>query len=313
MHRPVLLEEVMDWMQVREGGHYVDATLGGGGHAEALLERSGARGRLLGLDADPEAVARCRERLARFGDRAVVVHARFSGMVAPARAHGLGEVDGILLDLGVSSFQLDEPGRGFSFRAEGPLDMRMNPQDAVPARELVRTLGEAELARLLRELGGEPEARRVARRIVRERERAPIDTTTRLAAVVAAAKGGRRGGRHPATRTFQALRIAVNRELEELDEGLEAALALLRPGGRLAVIAFHSLEDRRVKQCFRAHAGRWVSLAEGGRRREGAAPPVRRLTRKPVEPGDAERAENPRSRSARLRVAERREQEEQAA
>ncbi len=306
MHRPVMLREVLEWTAVRPGGRYIDATLGGGGHAEAILEASAPDGRLLGLDADPDAIARCRGRLERFGGRFDAAHSRFGRLADVAVERGFGGADGVLMDLGVSSFQLDEPARGFSFRADGPLDMRMNPAEPVTAADLVNTLPEAELADLLWRFGEEPAARRIARRIVDRRSAAPFRGTADLADVVAAAAGRRPGGRiHPATKTFQALRIAVNRELGELDDGLRGALDALCEGGRMAVIAFHSLEDRAVKHFFRAHEPRSEGLPEGGVRWVGERPPVRVLTRKPVEPDDAETAENPRARSARLRAAER--------
>ncbi|OQW97159.1 MAG: 16S rRNA (cytosine(1402)-N(4))-methyltransferase [Verrucomicrobia bacterium A1] len=305
MHRSVMLRQVLEWTAVRPGGRYIDATLGGGGHAEAILEASAPDGRLLGIDADPDAIARCRGRLARFGGRFDAAHARFGRLADIAGERGFGGADGVLMDLGVSSFQIDEPERGFSFRADGPLDMRMNPAEPLTAADLVNTLPEADLADLIRRHGEEPAARRIARRIVARRQTVPFRGTADLAAVIAAA-AGRPGGRiHPATRTFQALRIAVNRELDELDDGLRGALDALRAGGRMTVISFHSLEDRTVKHFFRAHQPRSEALAEGGERWVNEAPPVRVLTRKPVEPDEAETAENPRARSARLRAAER--------
>jgi 16S rRNA (cytosine1402-N4)-methyltransferase len=300
-----MLREAVEWMRVREGGAYVDATLGGGGHAEALLEGAGPRGRLLGLDADPEAIDRCRRRLDRFGGRFTGQCRRFSELEPAAREAGFDAVDGVLMDLGVSSWQLDEPRRGFSFQSDGPLDMRMDPRGGTTAADLVNGLPERELADLIHRWGEDPAARRIARRIVREREAAPILTTGRLAEVVAAACGGRRGPRHPATRTFQALRMAVNREAEELDRGLGAAARLLRPAGRLVVISFHRLEDGAVKRFVRAHEGRRESLPEGGERLVREDPPLRALTRRPVEPSADEVQDNARARSARLRAAER--------
>lgn len=289
MHRPVLTREVVDRLGVRPGGRYLDATLGGGGHAEAILEASAPDGRLLGVDADPAAVARTRERLARFGARADCLHDRFSNLGARARERGFAPADGAVMDLGVSSFQLDDPERGFSFRADGPLDMRMDPGAGPTAADLVNTLPEAELADVLWRWGEERRSRRIARALCTRRARAPFTRTADLAEVIAAAAGGRRGPRHPATRSFQALRIAVNAEPEELEAGLESAWNSLGAGGRLAVIAFHSLEDRVVKQFFKARA------------ETGAA---RLETRKPVRPSEDEVRENPRARSARLRVAE---------
>ncbi|MDZ4197742.1 MAG: 16S rRNA (cytosine(1402)-N(4))-methyltransferase RsmH [Kiritimatiellia bacterium] len=305
LHVPVLLEEAIEGLAPEPGGKLIDATLGGGGHAEAILERIGPDGRLLGLDADPEAIRRCRERLARFGDRLQAVQARFSTMTVVAAGNHFGPVDGVLMDLGVSSYQVDEPGRGFSFRMDGPLDMRMNPADPISAAELVATISERDLADLLYRLGEEPAARRIARRIVAVRTATPLRTTSALAETVVAAGARSRPGIHPATRTFQALRMAVNRELEELESGLDQALGLLRPGGRLAVISFHSLEDRLVKLWIRDHVGRRESLPGGGERVTRRDPPVRALTRKPLRPGVDECERNPRARSARLRVAER--------
>lgn len=305
MHRPVMLRETVARMGVRAGGSYVDATLGGVGHARALLEASGPDGRLLGLDADPAAVARAAGLLADYGARAVVRHARFSALGRVAAEAGFGAVDGVLLDLGVSSFQIDEAARGFSFQREGPLDMRMNPEEPVTAADLVNGLPEGELADLFRRLGEERAAVRIARRIARRRAARPFRTTTDLAGVVAAAAGGRRGRVHPATRVFQALRMAVNREREELEAGLEAAVRLLAPGGRLAVIAFHSLEDRAVKRRFARHVGREESLQAGGSRLVFEPPRMARVTRGAERPSAAECADNPRARSARLRVAER--------
>ena len=290
MHEPVLLREVVERLAARPGGRYIDATLGGGGHAEALLDAGGPDARLLGLDADPEAMARCRRRLERFGDRAVCVQAKFSMLAPVAGEHGFRPADGVLMDVGVSSFQLDDPARGFSFRADGPLDMRMDPGAGPTAADLVNGLPESELADIFWRYGDEHRSRRVARAICERRARAPFLRTTDLAEAVARALGGRRGRTHPATRVFQALRIAVNRELEELSAGLSGAWSVLRPGGRLAVIAFHSLEDRAVKRF----------MAERIRAGEGRA-----IERKPLRPGEEERSRNPRARSARLRVAER--------
>lgn len=306
MHEPVLLGETVTLLNLSAARRAVDATLGGGGHAEAILRALPPDGQLLGLDADPEAVARARERLAAYGDRFQARHARFSRLAEALAAAGWDAVDAVLFDLGVSSFQLEDPRRGFSFQEDGPLDMRMNPDEPLTAAELVNRLSERELESLLRAYGEEPRARRIARAIVERRASAPFTRTLELAACVEAAVGGRRGARlHPATRTFQALRMAVNREPEELAAGLEAGLAALRRGGRMAVISFHSLEDRAVKQFARAHEGRWESLPEGGARWRGATPAVRAVTRRAVRPTEDECRRNPRARSARLRVVER--------
>ncbi len=300
-HRPVLLREVIEYLGVREGGLYIDGTIGGGGHAQVILERSAPDGRVLGLDRDPAALAYARRRLAPFGARVRLRHASYARMREIALEEGFVSVDGILLDLGYSSLQIDDAERGFAFRLEGPLDMRFDPTEGGPtAAELVNSLSEAALASLIRRYGEERRSRAIARAIVAAR---PIRTTTQLAQVIAAAIP-RRGRLHPATRTFQALRIAVNRELEILEAALPVALELLRPGGRLAVITFHSLEDRIVKRTFR----RWAKGCE--------CPPevpicpceeeprARLVTRKPVVPSVEEVEANPRSRSAKLRVVE---------
>ena len=279
-------------MQPHAGGRYIDGTLGGGGHAAAVLERSSPDGELLGIDADPAALAAAAERLQRFGDRVRLAHGNFGTLGAIAAQAGWERVDGILLDLGVSSYQLDTAERGFSFQADGPLDMRLDPTKGETAADLVNQAPETELADLIFQYGEERASRRIARFLVEARRRQPITTTAQLAAIVARALGGRHGKIHPATRTFQALRIAVNGELDNLERGLEQAVELLQPGGRLAVIAFHSLEDRIVKHFFRA---------------EAHAEPARLaiLTKKPIEADEAEARSNPRSRSAKLRIAER--------
>jgi 16S rRNA (cytosine1402-N4)-methyltransferase len=274
-HEPVMVDEVLRFLGGRST--VVDLTLGAGGHAEALLT-SGV-GRLIGVDRDPEAVAIATGRLARFGERFLAVRARFSQVPVENR------VDGVLYDLGVSSMQLERAERGFSFRAAGPLDMRMDP-DEPSAMELVNAAPEEELARVIYEYGEERRSRRVAAAIVRARRRAPIETTEELAGIVVGAVGGRRGGPHPARRTFQALRIAVNRELEELAASLPRAVGVLAPGGRVVVIAYHSLEDRIVKRFFAGDERLTV------------------LTKKPLVPTADEAARNPRSRSAKLRAAE---------
>ncbi len=293
-HVSVLPDEVLEGLAPRAGGLYIDGTLGGGGHAGLILEACGPDGRLLGLDADPAALAAASARLAPFGDRFVARRANFRTMQAVAEAAGFGEVDGILLDLGVSSHQLDTAERGFSFQAEAPLDMRLDPDGPVTAADLVNDTPEGELADIIYRYGEDHASRRIARFIVDARRKQPITTTTELAEIVLRALGGRRGKIHPATKTFQALRIAANGELDSLDAVLPQAVQLLKPGGRLAVISFHSLEDRIVKYFLRAEAGQG-----GGERR------LRILTKKPQTATDAELQENPRSRSAKLRVAER--------
>jgi 16S rRNA (cytosine1402-N4)-methyltransferase len=276
LHAPVLVDAVTGFLGGR--GTVVDMTLGAGGHAEALLA-SGV-GRIIGVDRDPEALALARERLAPYGERLQFVPSTF------AEAEIEGPVDGVLYDLGVSSMQLDRAERGFGYRQDGPLDMRMGG-DGPSAADLVNGSSEEELANIIFEFGGEHRSRRIARAIVRARERAPITTTDALARVVAGALGRRPGGPHPARRTFQALRIAVNRELEELAASLPQAVGLLAPGGRVVTLAYHSLEDRIVKRTFLEDAR------------------LLRLTKKPIMPDEAEIAANPRARSARLRAAER--------
>ncbi|MBN1557596.1 MAG: 16S rRNA (cytosine(1402)-N(4))-methyltransferase RsmH [Lentisphaerae bacterium] len=305
MHEPVMATEVLEQLNVKPGGVYVDGTVGSGGHARAMAERAGAAGLVIGLDVDTEALERARARLREAPARTALRHGSYAEMDEAVQACGVEAVDGVLLDLGVSSEQLDEARRGFTFQADGPLDMRMDPSAGPTAAAWLRDVDEAELCRVLRGFGEERAARRIARRIVRARAEAPVDTTLRLAGLVRAARGGRRGRTHPATQTFQAIRMAVNRELEHLEAGLEAGLRVLKPGGRMAVISFHSVEDRAVKRCFAAHAGRWESLAQGGRVWRGETPAVHRVTRKPLTPSAEECRRNPRARSAKLRVVER--------
>lgn len=305
MHKPVMLNETLALLEVTAGDVIVDGTVGYGGHAEAMLEASSPGGILLGIDRDPEALAYARQRLRRFGSRGILRQGDHGTLGEIASAAGIDRADRVLLDLGVSSAQLDNPSRGFSFRAAGPLDMRMGPGVGPDAASLLDGMhDEQELAGILRRYGQERRAGAVARAILREQRRAPIRDTLRLAEVVAEVVG-RRGGKHPATRTFQALRIAVNRELEEEASALEQGLALLKPGGRMAVIGFHSLEDGIAKRFFRSHAGRKESLQEGGSRWRGRLPRVEILTGRPLRPSEAECRDNPRARSARLRAARR--------
>lgn len=305
MHLSVLLQETVDALAVVPGGSYIDGTLGGAGHAAEILRRAGPAGRLLGIDRDVEALSRSAARLEALSGEKVLAHGAHGELGRLAEANGFAAVDGILLDLGVSSDQLDTPGRGFSFRLDGPLDMRMDPTRGESAADLLARLDVQSLADVLRRLGEEPQAWRIAQAVVRARGERPIETTGRLAEVVSDAVGGRKGPRHPATRVFQALRMAVNRELEDLEQALADGLRLLKPGGRMAVITFESLTDRMVKQFFAAHAGKWVSLQQGGERWEGELPAVERVTRHPVEPGADELAANPRARSAKLRAVRR--------
>ena len=306
LHVPVLLEETVSRLVTEPGGWYVDATAGAGGHAAAILAAAGLDAHLLALDRDGEALDLARAALAPFGNRAILERANFSELAEVAARHGVRGARGILLDLGVSSMQLDRPERGFSFQRDNPLDMRMDDRQELTAALLLKRLPEAELAEVLWRYGEERMSRRIAKAVAQARARGAVpETTAQLAELVSNAKGGRRGHAHPATQTFQALRIAVNGELAALEAVVPAALELLAPGGRLAVISFHSLEDRMVKQFMAAHEGRMESLAKGGARWSGQLPRARRVVRKAVVAAAAETARNPRARSAKLRVLER--------
>ncbi len=302
-HIPVLLREVLEGLVVRPGGVYIDGTLGAGGHAEAILAASAPDGRLLGLDRDPQAVTRATARLEPYGERVTLRHASYVELGTLAREQGFFPVEGVLFDLGFSSLQIAAAERGFAFRLAGPLDMRFDPTSAGPtAADLVNTLPEAELANLLWRYGEEPRSRRIAQAIVAAR---PLESTGELAEIVAAAVERSRGRRiHPATRVFQALRIAVNRELESLETALPQAVEALRPGGRLAVITFHSLEDRIVKRFFKQEARGCICPPEAPICTCEHQPTLRLVNRKPLRPSAEELAANPRSRSAKLRVAE---------
>jgi 16S rRNA (cytosine1402-N4)-methyltransferase len=308
-HLPVLVEEVTQMLAPAPGSLHIDATLGGGGHTERILEAASPDGRLLGLDADPAAIARVEARLrARFGDRLVLRQANFRELASVAPAAGFSAVDGCLFDLGLSSFQLADRERGFGFRAGGPLDMRFDPSRGVPASELLATLDTNELTALLRKYGEEPKAPRIARAIVDARRVAPITTAEELAALIERVlpPNPRQPRRtHPATRTFQALRIAVNEELDALETGLHAALDLLRPGGRLVVLSYHSLEDRIVKRFIQSERRGCVCPPELPVCVCGRNPRLRLITRPSLTPTAAEISTNPRARSARLRAAER--------
>jgi 16S rRNA (cytosine1402-N4)-methyltransferase len=298
VHVPVLVQEVLDFLMPQVDGRYIDGTAGGGGHSWALLA---AGGQILSLDADPLAVDRVRQRLQPFGDRVTVVQTNFRHLAATARQAGFDPVDGIVLDLGLSSDQLDLETRGFALMADGPLDMRFDAAQETSAADLVNTLPEDELANLIYAYGEERLSRRIARAIVHAR---PLSSTGQLVRVIERAVG-RRSRLHPATRTFQALRIAVNDELGALADVLPQAVALLRPGGRLAVISFHSLEDRIVKQFMHREAQNCLCPTEVLVCQCGHMASLRIVTRKPVEASAKEIAHNPRSRSAKLRVAER--------
>jgi len=303
-HVPALLAEVLALLPTDPDGTYVDGTLGGGGHARALAERLGPGGLLVGVDRDPEALAEAGSLEEEFPGRVRLLQGNFGDLAEVLAGAGLGPVDGVLLDLGVSSRQLDAGERGFSFLRDGPLDMRMDPTAGPSAADLVNTLDEAALIRLFREYGEEPKAGRVARALVRVRSRRPLHTTGELARAVEEALGWR-GGKHPATRVFQALRIAVNRELEALDRFLESLPTLVKPGGRVVVIAYHSLEDRRVKQALRHHEPQCRCARDALRCTCGIPGLFRPLGRKAVKPRRDEIEANPRARSARLRAAER--------
>ena len=301
-HTPVMVEEALDALAVQPGGLYVDGTLGGGGHAEAVLEVASPGGLLLGIDADPSALAVARARLARFGDALLLMEGNFRDLASICRAHGFAPVHGVLLDLGLSSLQLSDEARGFSFQTEAPLDMRFGPQQSLTAADIVNTYSEQELAALLWRFGQERHSRAIARRIVRER---PLGTTLELARVVQKAVGGGRLRIHPATRTFQALRIVVNAELENLTLALDQARDLLGHGGRLVVISYHSLEDTIVKDFLRREARDCVCPPDTPVCICGHKATLRPVTRGALRPHPAEVAVNPRSRSARLRAAER--------
>lgn len=304
-HVPVLFRETIESLAIRPDGRYIDGTAGGGGHSAAILERLNEKGVLLSIDRDPDAIAACKARFAGVS-QSRVVQGNFSDLYEIAEREGVLPVDGVLLDIGVSSHQLDDPARGFSYQHDAPLDMRMS-QSGTSAKDLVNTLSADELADILRRFGEERSAWRIAKGIVAARGKKPIETTGELAEIVkeSVPAAVRRAPGHPARQTFQALRIAVNAELGELDRFLEVFPALLAPGGRCVIISFHSLEDRRVKQVFRDLS--WTSrlpdhLARAaGERTEPVCVPI---TRKPVFAGDDEVARNPRARSARLRACE---------
>jgi 16S rRNA (cytosine1402-N4)-methyltransferase len=299
-HLPVFPAEVLDWMAGGPDSFIIDGTLGGGGHSKLLLA-TGVR--VLGIDRDPEALAHARVRLAKFGDRFTTWEGNFADLAEIPALQAGARADGILLDLGVSSRQLDSAPRGFSFQREGPLDMRMGPSSRRTAADIVNTSPEAELVRMFFEVGEEPKARRIAAAIVKRRAARPFETTTDLAACIEQAIG-RRGRIHPATRAFQAIRMTVNEELASLSAALTAAPAVLKPGGRLLVITFHSLEDRIVKHFLRNHSAPFIDDPGWPAPRPNPDCCFRLLARKAITPTAAEIASNPRSRSAKLRVAQ---------
>ncbi|MFZ2641824.1 MAG: 16S rRNA (cytosine(1402)-N(4))-methyltransferase RsmH [Verrucomicrobiia bacterium] len=303
-HTPVMRDRVIEVLRPAPGEDFLDGTVGGGGHAEALLEQTAPDGRLIGLDVDDESLAEAGGRLAPFGARVRLVRANFADMKAASESAGIAVVDGVLLDLGGSSHQFDTPERGFSFREEGPLDMRQDRRLDRTAADILAESSEEELTRIFRTYGEEPLAKRLAVTVVQERARQPITRTIQLADLVRRVKFGSHRSIHPATLVFQALRIAVNDELNQLRRGLEAAVKLCRPGGRIAVIAFHSLEDRIVKDFMRRMSSPCVCppglpVCRCGLRRQ-----LRLVQRKAFRPTEAEVSANPRARSARLRAAE---------
>jgi len=300
-HIPVLLKETVEALAIRPGGRYIDCTVGGGGHAEAILERSAPGGQLLGIDADPEAVSAARERLSRFGSAVLIVNDNFANLESICLKNDFEPVNGILFDLGLSSMQLSEAGRGFSFKRGAPLDMRFGPGQALSAADIINKYSETELAGLIRDYGEETHSRQIAHLIVRAR---PIRTTDELAGLIERAMPGR-GRIHPATKTFQALRIAVNRELDNLEAALGQALSLLGHEGRLAVISYHSLEDRIVKNFMRREAAGCIcppGLPQCVCHHQSR---LRLVMKQVITPSLAEVKANPRARSAKLRVAER--------
>lgn len=306
-HVSVLLREVSEYLKPKPGKRYLDGTLGGGGHSEQILINSEPDGLVLGLDRDEEALSAARQRLQRFGDRLGARQASFAEAGEILAAIGWQAVDGAILDLGISSHQIDSPERGFSFRSDGRLDMRMDRRQELDAQRILSSHSEAELERIFRDYGEEPQARRIARALVAERKNQALETTAELARFIARAKlsrGGRGRDHHPATQVFQALRIAVNQELVELERFLDKGYDLLRPQGRMAIISFHSLEDRIVKQAFRKWSRACLCPPRALICRCGWSQKVNVLTKKPVLPSALEIETNPRARSAKLRVVE---------
>jgi 16S rRNA (cytosine1402-N4)-methyltransferase len=303
-HEPVLFNEILEFLQpAREDGVLVDATVGLGGHAEGLLDRH-PHIRLLAIDRDPEALERSQQRLGRFGDRVTFANGRHEELIDILKQHGIDAISGLLADLGVSSMQLDDASRGFSFRFDGPLDMRMGSEGSTAA-DLVNTLDEFELAKIIRNYGEEPMARRIAGAIVAARAEERIETTSRLAEVIRSVKRARPHEIDPSTLTFQALRIATNRELVDLDHFVDDVVAVLEPGARVAIISFHSLEDRIVKRAFRRLEGECTCPPGMPVCGCGAVQKIEILTGRPVTASEEETERNPRARSAKLRVAER--------
>lgn len=300
-HRPVLYQETIEYLAPKSLGRYLDCTAGAGGHSFGILEASSPDGQLIAIDLDPTAIQLTTENLSIFGNRALVVHDSYLRAARILQQNGWDKVDGIVLDLGVSSMQLDQVERGFSFRTDAPLDMRFDPTQGPTAADLVNNLTEKELADLIWRYGDERFSRRIARKIVQKR---PILTTTQLAEAVRSAIGGSHSRIDPATRTFQAVRIAVNDELRTVEEAIPSLIELLKPKGRLAIISFHSLEDRLVKQAFRRESTDCICPPEQPICTCGHIASIRVLTPRPISPSEKEIEENPRARSAKLRVAE---------
>jgi len=302
IHLPVLLDEAIEGLRARPGGYFVDCTVGLGGHAAAILERIKPSGRLLGIDADPEAIEVSQDELSNYGEAVTLVNDNFVNLEAICKRYHFHPVDGVLFDLGVSSLQLDTAERGFSFHLDAHLNMRFDPRQGLTASDIVNTFSEQELARLIEKYGEERHSRRIARHIVQNR---PVATTLELARLVEQALRSKRARIHPATRTFMALRIAANSELQNLEPALKQAIDLLRPEGRLAVISYHSLEDRIVKQFMRRAASSCLCPPRTVMCRCGHVPTLKVISRKVIKPTSLEIESNPRSRSAKLRIAER--------
>ena len=300
IHIPALLQETIEGLNVQPGRHYIDCTLGTGGHATAILERSTPNGRLLGIDTDPEAIEISMARLSSFGDRAILVNDNFTNLETICHQHGFIPANGILLDLGISSPQLDTAERGFSFQQNATLDMRFNPEQELTAADIVNILPEDQLRHLIQNYGEEHYSRQIASYIVRSR---PLKTTLELARLIEQVVG-RRGRIHPATRTFMALRIAVNRELENLDSAMKQAINCLKPQGRLAVISYHSLEDRIVKEFIKRESTQCLCHPKTPTCHCGHMATLKPISKKVIRPSQIEIESNPRSRSAKLRIAE---------
>jgi 16S rRNA (cytosine1402-N4)-methyltransferase len=304
-HVSVLVREVIECLKPEPGKRYLDGTLGGGGHTEQLLIESSPDGQVFGLDRDGDALAAAQERLSRFEGRFIARQASFADAKEILAENGWSLVDGVILDLGISSHQIDAPERGFSFRTDTRLDMRMDRRQSLDAQEILNSFALEQLERMFRDYGEEPQARRIAQAIVAERKNRPLETTEQLVQIISRIKGGRRRDHHPATQVFQALRIAVNQELEQLERFLENAYEMFRPGGRMAIISFHSLEDRIVKRAFRKWHRACLCPPRVLRCRCGWSQKVKLLTKKPIVPSASEVQSNPRARSARMRAVER--------